>query len=29
MKPDMLGIIVCPLCKKELQLITKEQNKRK
>jgi uncharacterized protein YbaR (Trm112 family) len=28
MKPDMLGIIVCPLCKKELQLITKEQNKK-
>jgi uncharacterized protein len=28
MKLDMLEIIVCPLCKQELQLITKEQNKK-
>ncbi len=26
MKPDLLDIIVCPLCKKRLQLTVQEQN---
>jgi len=28
MKPDLLDIIVCPLCKKRLQLTIEEQNEQ-